>query len=105
MDGSSFTAGTGDRVYAAVLAGFRGGATDTLRDVIVSNGTTVLEADDEDGTIGSVSNTGVTIVVIVDVDAERAAPQWSVIDGIGMFCGCFIINCSGSGRRSERRID
>lgn len=105
MDGSSFTAGTGDRVYAASFAGFRGGGTGTLRDVIVSNGTTVLEADDEDGTIGSVSNAGDMIVVIVNVDPERAAPQWSVIDGIGMFSGAFIINCSGSGRRSEWRID
>ena len=99
VDVSSFTAGTGDRVYAATIAGFSGGPTDTLRDVIASNGTTVLEADDEDGAIGSVSNTGDTIVVIVDVDPERATPEWNVIDGIGVFSGSFIINCSGSGRR------
>jgi hypothetical protein len=104
VNGSSFTAGTGDRVYAAALAGFRGGATDTLRDVIASNGTKVLEADDEEGALGSVSTAGETIVAIVDVDSKRAAPRWSVIDGIGVFCGSFIINCSGSGRRSKRRI-
>lgn len=84
------------------MAGFRGGATDTLRDIIAPNGTAVLEADDEDGTSGSGSNAGDTLVVIVDVDSERAAPQWSVIDGIGVFCGSFIINCGGSGRWRER---
>jgi hypothetical protein len=99
VDAHSFTAGTGDRVYAATLAGFNGGSADTLRDIIASNGTTVLEADDDDGAIGSASNTGETIVVIVDVDPERAAPQWSVIEGIGVFSGSFIINCNGSGRR------
>ena len=105
MDAHSFTAGTGDRVYAATLAGFKGGPTDTLVDVIASDGTMVLEADDEEGPIGSASNTGDGIVVIMDVDRERAAPQWSVIDGIGVFSGSFIINCNRSGRRKALRID
>jgi hypothetical protein len=104
VDAHSFTAGTGDRVYAAILAGFNGGSADTLRDIIASNGTTVLEADD-DGAIGSASHTGDTIVVIVDVAPERAAPQWSVIDGIGVFSGSFIINCNRSGRRNGLRIE
>jgi hypothetical protein len=37
--------------------------------------------------------------VIVHTAPKRAAPQWSVIEGIGVFCGSFIINCSESGRR------
>ena len=98
VDAPSFTAGTGDRIYAARLAGFNGGSADTLRDTIASNGTTVPEADD-DGPIASASHTGDTIVVIVDVAPERATPQWSVIEGIGVFSGSFIINCNGSGRR------
>jgi hypothetical protein len=65
----------------------------------------VLETDDDDGAIGSASNTGDTVVVIVDVAPERAPPQWSVIDGIGAFSGSFIINCNRSGRRKALRID
>ena len=105
MDALSFTAGTDDRLYAATMTGFGGGSADTLRDIIASNGTTVLEADDDDGAIGSASNTGDTIMVIVDIDPERAAPQWSVIDGIGVFSGSFIINCKRSGRRKGLRIE
>jgi hypothetical protein len=104
VNGHSFTAGTGDRVYAATLAGFREGSTDTLLDIIAPNGTTVLEADDNDVTTESRSNTGDTIAVIVDTGPERATPQWNVIDGIGVFCGSFIINCSGSGRRRGLQI-
>jgi hypothetical protein len=85
------------------LAGFREGSTDTLLDIIAPNGTPVLEAVDEERAMGSAPNTGGTIVVIVDVDSGRAAPQWSVIDGIGVFCGSFIINCSGSDRRRGLR--
>ena len=72
MDVFSFTAGTGDRVYAATLAGFNGGSADTLRDIIAADATMVLEADDEDGAIESASNTGGAIVVIVDAEPERA---------------------------------
>ena len=105
MDVFSFTAGTGDRVHAATLAGFKGAPADTLRDIIAADATMVLEADDEDGAIQSASNTGGAIVVIVDAEPERAGPHWSVIDGIGVFSGSFIINCDGSGRRRTPRID
>ena len=86
------------------MTGFGGGSADTLREIVASNGTTVLEADDDNGTIGSASHTGDTIVVIVDVAPKHAAPQWSVIDGIRVFSGSFIINCNGSGRRRGLRI-
>lgn len=105
MDALSFTAGTDDRLCAATMTGFGGGSADTLRDIVASNGTAVLEADDDDAAIGSGSNTGDTIMVIVDVGPKRAAPQWSVIDEIGAFSGSFIINCNGSGRRRGLRID
>jgi hypothetical protein len=78
-------------MYAATMTGFRGGSAATLRDVIASEGTTVLEADEEDGAIGSASNTGDTIVAIVDVDPKRGAPVWNVIPGTGVFTGSFII--------------
>jgi len=105
MDGSSFTAGTGDRVDAATLAGFNGGSIDTLRDIINSSSPTMLEAEDDVGAVGSASNTGDTIAVTVDVAPERAAPHWSVIEGVGVFSGFFIINCNGSGRRSALCLD
>lgn len=38
------------------MTGFTGGSAETLRDVIASDGATVLEADDEDGAIGSGSS-------------------------------------------------
>jgi hypothetical protein len=105
VDVFSFTAGTGDRAYAATLAGFNRGSADTLRDIISADATKAREADDEDGAIESASNTGGAIVVIVDAEPERAGPQWSVIEGIGVFSGSFIINCNGSGRRRALRID
>lgn len=105
MDALSFTAGTDDRLYAATMTGFGGGSADTLRDIIASNRTTVLEADDDDVAIGSASNAGDRIVVIMDADSERSAPQWSAIEGIGAFSGSFIINCNGSGWRRGLRID
>ena len=73
------------------MTGFSGGSADTLKDVIGSDSTRVLETDGEDVAIGSASNTGDTIVVIVGVDPERGAPEWNVIAGIGVFTGSFII--------------
>jgi hypothetical protein len=103
MAALSFTAGTDDRLHAATMTGCGGGAADTLRDIVASNGTAVLEADG-DAALGSGSNTADTIMVTVDVAPKRAAPQWSVIDEIGIFSGSFIINCNGSGRRRGLRI-
>lgn len=105
MDALSFTAGTDDRLYAAAMTRFGSGFADTLKDIIASNGTTMLEPDNEHGAIGTASNTGDTIAVIVNVDPERAAPRWRVMDGIGAFSGSFIINCNGNGRRKRLRID
>lgn len=57
VDFYSFTAGAGDRVYAATMTSFSPGSTDTLLAVLASDGTTVLESDDEDGGLsGSASN-------------------------------------------------
>jgi hypothetical protein len=105
VEAFSFTAGTDDRLHAATMTGFGGSSADTLRDNIASNGTTVLEADHDDGEIGSASNTGDMIVAIVDVAPRRAAPRWGVIEGIGAFSGSFIINCNVSGPRKRLRID
>jgi hypothetical protein len=106
VEAFSFTAGTDDRLHAATLTGFGGGSADTLRDIVASNGTTVLEPDDDDGAVGSSrSTTGGAIMVMVDAAPKRAAPRWGVIDGIGVFNGSFIINCNGSGRRRRLRID
>jgi hypothetical protein len=91
VNASSFTAGADYRVFATTLTGFSGGSAGTLTDIITSGGTTMLEAEDEDGTIGSASNTGDTVVVIVDADPERGAPEWNLIAGIGEFTGSFII--------------
>jgi hypothetical protein len=91
VDAHSFTAGADYRVFAATTTGFKGGSTGTLRDVIASGGTTLLEAEDTDGASGSTSNTGDTIVAIVDVDPNCGAPEWDVITRIGVFTGSFII--------------
>ena len=56
IDFYRFTAAGGDRIYAATMTGFSsaaGGATqqDTVIDVISTNGSTVLENDDNDGLV------------------------------------------------------
>jgi hypothetical protein len=105
VDALSFTAGTDDRLYAAARTGLGSGFANTLRDIVASSDTTMLEPDNDAGAIGSASNTGDTIAVIVNVDPVRAAPRWRVIEGIGAFSGFFIINCNGSGRREWLGID
>jgi hypothetical protein len=49
-------------MYAATMTGFSGGSADTLRDVIASEGTTLLEADDDAGAIGIASNIAGTVL-------------------------------------------
>jgi subtilisin-like proprotein convertase family protein len=68
VDFYSFTAGAGDRVYAAVMTSFSASATtpsgtDSLVDVIDTDGATPLEEDDDDGVFGSLASSiaGVTI--------------------------------------------
>ncbi|MFN7961132.1 MAG: IPTL-CTERM sorting domain-containing protein [Thermoanaerobaculia bacterium] len=64
IDFFSFTAGAGDRVYAATMTSFSANASsDSQLDVIASDGTTSLEFDDDDGSLGGLSSSiaGVTI--------------------------------------------
>jgi subtilisin-like proprotein convertase family protein len=63
VDIYSVTAGAGDKLFAATMTGFSGGSTDTLLDVLASDGTTVLDTDDEDGTVSASSSNvaGVTL--------------------------------------------
>jgi hypothetical protein len=103
LDVFSFTAGAGDRVSAATLAGFGGCRVDTLIDVIVSDGTMVLQTDDRDRVIESVSSPGDSVRVVVDMGRERVAPQWCVINGLGAFSGSFFVNCNGSGRGGDAK--
>ena len=51
----SFTAGPGSRVYAAVINS-QASSQDTVLEVIDTNGTTVLELDDQDGSFGGSSS-------------------------------------------------
>src|SRR5437764_15239724 len=44
-------------MYAATMTGFSGGSANTLRDVIASEGTMVLEADDAIGTRSNIAGT------------------------------------------------
>lgn len=62
MDAYSLTAGADYRIYAATMTGFSGSSADTLKDVIASDRTTMLEADVEDGAIGSASSIAGTVL-------------------------------------------
>ncbi|RFS13465.1 3-coathanger stack domain-containing protein [Emticicia sp. C21] len=53
IDYYSFTANAGDKVYAATQTAFSAsGSTDTILDVVASDGFQVLETDDNDGSFG-----------------------------------------------------
>jgi subtilisin-like proprotein convertase family protein len=59
IDFYSFTAAAGDRLYAGVMtAASSSGApnTDSVLDVIASDGTTVIETDNDDGSFGTASS-------------------------------------------------
>ncbi len=57
LDWFSFTANTGDRVYAAVQTSYsNSGSTDSQLRVFASNGTTELEFDEDDGSLGGLSS-------------------------------------------------
>ncbi len=64
VDFFSFTATAGDRVYAATQTQWsNGGSTDTIVDIYASDGTTVLETDDDSGSFsGTSSAIGGTII-------------------------------------------
>lgn len=58
VDWYSFTAAAGDRVYAAVMTSFSAnGSTDSQLRLFQSDGTTLIEFDDNDGTLGGSSST------------------------------------------------
>lgn len=53
----SFTANAGDRVYAATMTSFSAnGSTDSNMDILDTDGVTVLENDDDNGTVGGLSS-------------------------------------------------
>ncbi|HXV92435.1 MAG TPA: pre-peptidase C-terminal domain-containing protein, partial [Pseudonocardia sp.] len=57
VDFWSFTAGAGDRVYAATMTSFSANAsTDSQLRVFQPDGTTLIEFDDDDGSIGGLSS-------------------------------------------------
>jgi hypothetical protein len=105
VDASSFTAGADYAIHAATITGFSAGSIDMSIDVVASDGTTRVEAEDEDRAFGSASNTGDTIVAVVDVDRKRGAPEWDLIAGIGEFTGSFIIKLEGKGPTADLRSD
>ncbi len=56
VDFFSFTASAGDRVYAATMTSFdAGGSTNSVIDLLASDGTTVIESDNDDGTFSATS--------------------------------------------------
>lgn len=64
VDYYSFTANAGDRVYAATMTSFSGGSsTDSQLTLFASDGTTVIENDNDNGTFAALSSSiaGTTI--------------------------------------------
>jgi subtilisin-like proprotein convertase family protein len=54
LDYYSFTAAGGERVYAATMTSFSSSlSTDTVIDIIGTDGVTILESDDQDGALGA----------------------------------------------------
>lgn len=72
MNAHSFTAGADYRLYAGTMTRFSGGSTDTLIDVIASNGTTALETSDDDGATGTASNIAGPLVATAGTSYVRA---------------------------------
>ena len=56
VDYYAFRALAGDRVYAATMTSFSPAGTDSVRRLIASDGVTVIESDDTDGTFASSSS-------------------------------------------------
>lgn len=64
QDYFSFTANAGDRVYAAVMTSFSAsGSVDSQLRIFASDGTTVLEFDEDDGSLGGSSSTIAGLVI------------------------------------------
>jgi hypothetical protein len=84
VDASSFTAGADYRIYAATMTGFSGSA-DTLRDVIVSDGMAVLEADAEERANGSASRIAGTVLATVGTYCASQFNTASLPDPIRLY--------------------
>ncbi|MEP7147564.1 MAG: Calx-beta domain-containing protein [Acidobacteriota bacterium] len=64
LDWFSFTAAAGDRVYAAVMTTYSSSAsTDSQLRIFASDGTTLLEFDEDDGSQGTLSSTIAGVVI------------------------------------------
>src|SRR5262245_60156723 len=56
IDFFKFDANAGDRVYVATMTAFSPAGSDSVIDLIGTDGTTVLETDDQDGSIGTAAS-------------------------------------------------
>jgi subtilisin-like proprotein convertase family protein len=56
VDFYSFAASTGDRIYAATITSAATGGSNTTLDLIAPDGTTVIQSDDEHGSLGPSSS-------------------------------------------------
>lgn len=74
MNACSFTAGADYRLYAATMTRFSGDSTDTLIDLIASDGTTALETNDADGATGTASNSAGAVAATAGTSYVRARP-------------------------------
>ncbi len=82
VDFYSFTAAAGDRVYGATMNSFSAGSPDTLLEVRASDGTTVLESDDEDGGLnGNASNIAGLVLPTAGTYFIRVAPFGTTLAG------------------------
>jgi hypothetical protein len=76
VDYFSFTANAGDRVSAAAMTQFsNGGSTDTILTLYASDGTTVLETDDDSGSFSATSS------VISGTIIPAAGTYYILVDG------------------------
>lgn len=67
VDVYSFTASAGDRVFAATMTSWSASAsTDSVLDLLDTDGTTVLETDNDDGTLGATSSSIAGAVIPAD---------------------------------------
>jgi len=67
LDFYSFQASAGDRIYAAAMTSFSASAsTDSFLELIASDGSTVLESDDNNGSFGGLSSTIAGAVIPAD---------------------------------------
>lgn len=56
VDVYSFTANAGDRVFTSLMTSFSAGSVDSTLELIASDGTTIIETDTDDGSLGATSS-------------------------------------------------